>query len=272
MRNTLFTIILGLMFLTYTFVQASSHSIDELPKCSSRPCPNTTTGEEFTEIEKRESDARREELIQNGRLRKLWAEYWIFSESTAVEDLVLPLSIPDGLRVRFDPIKGVIYFESKSKTQGFILTSPRGDKTSLCPRYFIKIIDGSSTHAVVEQTCFRYEDPRNQFHQSVEYYLYDRESDTMFSLWRTFSHEKNRALPTPNNPPTVKKTPNGYRLIWSAANLSNGSKIKMNTKYYRVQDQKSKDISFHCIDLDMPKNEDSGGYCNAGAGILSKPR
>ena len=68
----------------------------------------------------------------------------------------------------------------------------------------------------------------------------------------------------PSNPPVVKKTVDGYRLRWSATNPTDGARIKMNTKYYRIINPRNKQIYLECSDLDAPKEEKHEVNCEGG--------
>lgn len=234
-------------------------------------CANTPTGEEPWVIELREAEAERKELFKNGKNKEIWERYSIYSDSTEPEHLKLPLDRESGLEIRLDPKKGTLNIEKAGFKQVFGFTSPQGTPRDICPNYSVRVIDASSTHAVIERLCSLYEYQPQRFNDGVEYLLYDMATATMQTIWMA-AGEGTRPFPQPSPHPNFKKIENGYKLDWVAVDPSDKTKFSMHTEYIRKMDEKENEMYLVCTDLAVPKEDadDDPGACYGGGPLLVK--
>jgi hypothetical protein len=236
--------------------------------CGELPCANTPGGEDPTEAALKKAAAESKKINDSGSDRQRWEDITLYSEATNPAELSMPLIKAAGLQLRLDPKEGQLVVEKNGGQQVYGIASAANDSKSLCPRYKLRVMDGSSEHAVLEKVCVGYDyvwSNKPKYASGLDIYLLDMKTATMVTLWSGSQTEKGAPLPRPKPVPVLRKIANGYQLDWNAVNSADKSKISVHNKYVRGTDAKSGKPELVCSDLRAPKGEEHGGTCGGGA-------
>ncbi|MGB7193783.1 MAG: hypothetical protein WBD81_10015 [Collimonas pratensis] len=245
---------------------AASVSSTDASRCTSDPCANTPTGEDQYVIDAREAAAYNKKVLEAGTDQQRWNQFRLYSDSKDPNRLKVPMILAIGLEMKLDPKKGDISIEKSGQKQVFKIDDSVRSGASTCPKYSVRILDASSTYAMIEKSCSISEYAPGKYNMGVDYYLYDMQTATLRSVWEGSSTEKASPFPRPKPAPQVKKISNGYQLDWSATDPSNkqDGKINIHTKYVREKDRQTGKTELVCIDLTAAKDEEHGGACEGG--------
>lgn len=240
-------------------------AVKDSSRCTSDPCANTPTGEDQYVIDAREAAAYNKKVLEAGTDQQRWDQFRLYSDSKDPNRLTVPMILAIGLEMKLDPKKGDISIEKSGQKQVFKIDDAVGSGANTCPKYSVRILDASSTYAMIEKSCSISEYAPGKYHMGVDYYLYDMQTATLRSVWEGSSTEKASPFPRPKPAPQVKKISNGYQLDWSATDPSNkqDGKISIHTKYVREKDRQTGKTELVCTDLTAAKGEEHGGRVKA---------
>jgi hypothetical protein len=169
-----------------------------------------------------------------------------------------------GTQMALDPEKGEIAFSSKEATHRFELTAPRGDTKPSCPDYTVQIIEASVQHVLIQHTCNQWEYRPNKFRSSVTYFLYDRETASVRSIWANSAVGKGAPLPSADPEPSLKVVSGGFKFDWRPRQENKGgqSQHERHMSFQRKLLGGKKELV--CFDQTFPKSEAEGnGDCQA---------
>ncbi|MDY7577823.1 hypothetical protein RGU70_05755 [Herbaspirillum sp. RTI4] len=156
----------------------------------------------------------------------------IYSLETEKIKLLIPLIKSIGLTIQFYPGKG--YFEIKKPgfKQVFDFGNTYSQEKDYCRKYYIRVIDASSSHMVLEKYCTPFEIMKGIYEQNVSYILYDMNFAEMkiIYLYTTYDDIK---YPFIANDPNIIKIKNGYKLSWSFKTKKDEFRWDINKKYLR---------------------------------------
>lgn len=233
-------------------------------QCISNNCIAEVAGENPSLIPAKEFSKQKKYIYDHGTDRERWEVTTLFSTAKNVDELTVPIIKSVELVMHLDPKDGNLIFEKPGLKQIFHI-GPRQGTKNICPNYRLTVRAASEKHAVIKKVCDKFQYGDNQFHGSVNYFLYDMETAFMFSFWRGFTYEKDSVMPDarPDPVPKLNMTENGYEFKWTGINRADPKKenYTINVKYVREKDKISKQLKMRCINPEDPEGEFSGGPC-----------
>lgn len=243
---------------SYLFIgHASSAATDDrspVGKCTAHPCPNTSNGEDPGVIEAREGKKLEAELRSDPNDQNRWSSSILFSSATNTQQLTIPIVMAANFNVSLDPKKGWLTFSSPKISQTFKLSSTASASTNPCPKYQIRVIDGSVDYALIKKTCPKHEYRDQRFYRGTDYYIYDMKSNTMRGIWSA-STMLDTSSPFPSAKPEIalKKIKDGYQFDWTGMFPSDNSpkQMQIHNLYKRERDTKG-GYALVCYDASTP--------------------
>ncbi len=225
-------------------------------KCTSTPCGNTATGEDPQERRIREGAAMIDAIRAGDDDQQRWSSVRLYSDSTKPERLKLTVVKSAGLEMRLDPKLGYLTFSTQALKQTFVIASPLGDKSSVCPDYALQIVEASAVHALVRMACLQTEYAPGRYHMGSDYYLYDAATGVMRNIWRAAVSDKNAHMPDAKPTPSLKVIPNGYRFDWTGVqpSSSKSSTTTLHNSFTRTNG-KNGEKELVCTNLSAPKGQ-----------------
>lgn len=236
-------------------------------KCTSTPCGNTATGEDPQEVRYKEAVKEIEQQNATGSDSDRWKET-IYSDSSKPEKLQREVIRASGLRMRLDPQKGHLTFESPAFKDTFEFANPAGTKNVTCPYYDVTVVDASPGHVLLKRNCPIFPLGGNRIAMSSDYYLYDAKTSVMRSIWGAVASTKGEKFPAAKPTPSVKRLSDGYRFDWAGVrpNDPENKMVKISNAYKWFRDKQSGKLELLCADLDAPKGEGlENSMCSMGA-------
>lgn len=246
--------------LLYLFL-VSANAADpqqEKRKCTSTPCANTATGEDPAEIDLRAVNAELDSIRASSDDKLRWQTVTLFSNSKDPKNQKLMVHKASGTEIALDAAKGLVVFRSPQAVNAFQIASVPDGTDNPCPKYQVEVVDASAEHAVVRKVCPKYEFGPGREFKSFDYYLYDRATATMRSIWSASAIQNASALKSPKPDPTVVPTAKGYKYQWKDNNAS------YNNIYERKKNKEGR-LELVCKDMSVGKHgETEGGSCEGG--------
>ena len=241
------------------FLRASAQTTSTptpVQKCTSSPCGNTANGEDPQEQRSREAAVRADKIRVGADDQRRWESISLYSDSVKPEHLKMSVVKAADLEMRLDPKLGHITLERRSIQQTFSIASPLGDKSSICPRYVIDVVEASAAHALLRMSCLKAEYAPGRYHMGVDYYLYDVETATMRTIWEASVNDKDAHLPDAKPTPSLKTIANGYRFDWTGVKPSNSrpSTTVLHNSYTRSVEKTGLKVLL-CTNLSAPKGK-----------------
>jgi hypothetical protein len=237
-------------------------------KCTKHPCPNTQSGEDASVIEAREGEKIEARLRANPNDKERWYNIILFSSSTEKQQLSVPIVMEAKLNMTLNPDKGLLTFSAPNASQSFRISeaSQEPNSNNPCPKYQIRVIEGSVDYALIKKTCPRYEYRPQKFYRATAYYLYDQKTNTMRTIWSA-STQLDTVTPFPTAKPEIVLKPlkDGYRLDWTGLLPSDNPPVSMivHNVYKREADKTGK-LSLVCYDATNPQHsQKEDGMCES---------
>lgn len=257
--------LLPFLYLLLTSAAATGQPA-AMQKCRSTPCANTPTGEDRGEMDARATNAELDMMWASSDDKFRWQTITLFSNSKEPGKQKLLVHKDSNTELALEADKGLIVLRTPQTVSAFQIASPPGGTDNLCPKYQIEIVDASAVHAIVKKICPKYEYGPGREFKSYDYYLYDRTTASMRSIWSGSALQNVSMLKSPQPDPLVTPTANGYKYQWKGQVALGGSvgNVSYNNLYER---KKSKDgrLELVCRDMNVGKHgEIEGGSCEGG--------
>lgn len=212
------------------------------PACTSDPCGNTATGEDPADVYVREGAKITAELRNSPDDKRRWSSIALYSDTKSPERLKVAVVKAADFTMQLDPKKGWLTFSTPKLQQVFNLATPIGEKNNPCSKYSVKIVEASSSYAVVKKICPLSEYVAGKYFMQAEYYLYDQESSTMRTIWSAALTNPDAEFPDATPELAMKAIKDGYRLDWTGLFPEDGKwkKTSIHNNYLRKKDSAGK--------------------------------
>lgn len=175
----------------------------------------------------------------------------IYSDGTDEADFELTIIKSADFKIRLDPKLGTISLSSPKSWHVFAIHDPRA-RVNPCPVYDIRIVEASTSHALIRHVCPKREYRPSKFYMSNWFFLYDVQTGAARSIWGAAEFSKDARYPTANPQPSVQPIDGGY-VYHRVGNYpgSEAGQMKLHNKYMRqTVDGK---LALVCIDVSNPK-------------------
>lgn len=245
---------------------AATDSQQGKQNCTSMPCANTATGEDPGEIDLRDATAELDKIRASSDDKLRWQTITLFSNSKDTKNQTLVVHKESRTQLTLEADKGLLVFRTPQRTNTFKIAPPPGADDNPCPKYQIEVVDASAEHAVVRKICPKFEIGRGREFKSYDYYLYDRATATMRSIWSASAVQNVSFLKSPKPDPIVTPTSKGYKYQWKGQ-VALGGSVGMVSYDNIYERQKSKEgiLELVCKDLSVgKKGQTEGGTCEGG--------
>jgi len=234
-------------------------------KCGETSCGNTPTGEDPQEYLIRKGREKRDLIAAGNSDEERWT-LPLFSDSKKPKDLELYVSKSAGLLLKLRPLQGLIQFDKNGSSDVFEIGSPQSSNDFICRGYFIKVIDGSPTHALIEKACAGSEYKPGRYHIGTSYFLYDTITHSMRQIWESSSSLKDAPAPALDRDPRISVNSKGYEIRWTANYVHDGKRMRLelHNRYTRETTNYGKSVLL-CRDLlERGEVEPEMGACEGG--------
>lgn len=225
-------------------------------KCSGPSCEKTVTSKSAEEVRIEEAIKERESRIAKGSDAGRWSQP-LYSEVERPEELEHEIIRSAGFKMRLDPKKGHLTFESPELADTFKIAAPADAPNSVCPKYNFTVIDASTAHVLLKLNCPKYELTDGSIFMSSEFLLYDVRTSSMRRIWMGIASEKGQEFPTAEPTPAIKRTADGYHFEWVGVwpNSIDKALDKIGNRYTWYREKTTGKLELRCTDLDAPKDE-----------------
>jgi len=234
-------------------------------KCGETSCGNTPTGEDPQEYRIRKGREKLDLIAASNSDKERWTVP-LFSDSKKPKDLELYISKSAGLLLKLRPPQGLIQFDKNGSSDVFEIGSPQSSNDMICRGYFIKVIDGSPNHALIEKACTGSEYKPGRYHIGTSYFLYDNITHSMRPVWESSSSLRDAPAPALDRDPMISINSKGYEIRWNANYVRDGKKnrLELHNRYTRETTAYGKNVLL-CVDLlERGKIEPETGACDGG--------
>ncbi|MDY7577820.1 hypothetical protein RGU70_05740 [Herbaspirillum sp. RTI4] len=182
----------------------------------------------------------------------------IYSLETDKNKLIIPIIKNIGLTIQFYPGKGHLEIRKPGFKQIFDFGDTYSPEKDYCREYYIRIIDASSTHMVLEKYCIPFQAMKSRMESNIDYILYDMESAEMRIILTDGGNETMK-YPLIKNDPKIKKIKNGYILNWNVDSDHISYEYNINLKFTRKID-KDKNPYLDCKSTDKVVDGNFEGF------------
>jgi len=233
--------------------------------CGQMSCGNTPTGEDPQEYRIRKGEEKLDAIAAGNSDKERWTVP-LFSDSKKPKNLELYVIKSAGFVLKLRPPQGQIQFDKNGSSDVFEIGSPQSSGDLICRDYFIKILDASPTHAMIEKGCIGSEYKPGRYHIGTSYFLYDNATHSMRPIWESSSSLKDAPAPALDRVPAISVKSNGYEIRWQANYVRDGKArhLDLHNRYTREATANGK-IALICRDLlERGKVEPETGACEGG--------
>jgi hypothetical protein len=240
-----------------TFCHAKAPDEQEAIDCATKRCANTPIGEDPETLQLRVGKHMQDDFRRDPNDAKRWSSVIIFSKSAHKDNLTMPIITSSNLRMTLNPDKGILQFSSPAATQSFKIASPLPHKQNeLCPKYQLRVLDGTPDYALIEKACPMREYEPRRFFRSTTYYIYDMKSATMREIWMG-ARGFDTISPFPSAEPQIvlKKIKDGYQFDWQGMSADDAPPIlvRIHRAYKREHDRQG-NVGLVCYDTTKPQH------------------
>jgi len=226
-------------------------------KCTPVPCQNTATGEDPGVLQVRSGKKIEDKLRNSDDDAMRWAGLILFSDSSEKDDLTLPIIKNSKFSMTLDPKKGIVRFHSPQFSHHFrIDTGEPHEPGEICPKYQLRILDGTPQYALLKKICPKQEYEPKRFYMAATYYIYDARSATVREIWSgSKSIDINAPFPSAKPEISLKKAQDGYQFDWVGMSASDNPPTlwRIHRAYKREPDKNGK-LYLACYDTTRPQH------------------
>ncbi|MDY7577821.1 hypothetical protein RGU70_05745 [Herbaspirillum sp. RTI4] len=191
-------------------------------------------------------------------------EVRIYSLEKDKNKLIIPLIKSIGLIIQYYPGKGHLEIKKPGFRQVFDFGETYAPEKNYCREYYIRVIDASSSHMVLEKYCTPFEIMKNIYEQDVHYILYDMESAEMKIIYIDIANDKDTKYPFIKKDPEIKKINNGYNLDWIFTTKTDQYNWDVNIKYIKKFNKEKKAYLLCSSKQKVGNVYDKGDLCSFG--------
>lgn len=234
-------------------------------KCTSNPCGNTASGEDPADERLSRGQNYLNAIVAGPSDEKRWT-IPIFSDSKDPKELETYLIKRNDFRLRLTPKTGHIQFIKGAAIDVFKIGLPQDSSNTTCKDYTINVVNASGTHALIQKSCYEIEYRPGRFRSEITYFLYDRVTHSMRTLWESYTSVKDAPSPAPNTKPSLFTSPDGYEIRWDGNYIFEGKQKKLSLhNRYTWESRSDGTKSLICRDLLHSGNaEPETGACEGG--------